>query len=130
LGDGTSQPRLETYKGRLEEEASKDQIRTSEFGLKFISSDGSEHLFARLPISIGRGKENDLIVDDPTVSDVHAAVYFDELVHDVCISDQDSFNGLGIDGMPTRKNVLHDGVTIYLGASQICFRDTGYIHNH
>jgi FHA domain len=102
--------------------------KAPDYGLKFVFADGHEQLFTELPISIGRGKENNLIVDEPTVSDVHAAVYFDEAVHDVCIVDQDSLNGLGIDDMPTCKNVLHDGVTINLGAANLGFRDTGYIH--
>lgn len=100
-----------------------------DYGLKFILADQSEHLFNNLPISIGRGKQNNLIVDDPSASDEHAVVYFDEAVHDVCIADQDSLNGLCIDGMPSRKNVLHDGVSIKIGGAEICFRDTGYIHS-
>ena len=100
------------------------------FGLKFIFSSGEETLFETLPISIGRGENNDLVIKDDTVSLVHALIYFDERVQDVCIADQSSLNGLLIDQFPTRCNVLHDGVKISVGGTSISFRDTGYIHAH
>jgi len=103
---------------------------TSEpFGLKFILPAGGVYHFSALPITIGRSPENDLVIDDDTVSAAHVLVYFDEKVHDVCILDRDSLNGLFIDGLPTRRNILHDGVQITLGEATLHFRDTGYIHN-
>lgn len=98
------------------------------FGLKFTLNTGEAHLFSSLPITIGRSPENNLVIDNDTVSMAHALVYFDEAVQDVCIVDQDSLNGLFIDGLPTRKNILHDGVQITLGEATLNFRDTGYIH--
>jgi pSer/pThr/pTyr-binding forkhead associated (FHA) protein len=106
-------------------EASPEQA----FGLKFIYETGEERMFTALPISIGRGEHNDLVLNQETVSSEHALVYFDERVQDICIVDQDSLNGLFIDGLPTRKNVLHDGVKIQLGEVVLAFRDTGYIHS-
>ncbi len=98
------------------------------FGLKFGLPSGDVRLFTELPISIGRAADNDLVIEYESVSSHHAQIYFDEIVSDVCILDLDSFNGLLIDGLPTRKNVLHDGVKIGLGGTTITFRDTGYIH--
>jgi pSer/pThr/pTyr-binding forkhead associated (FHA) protein len=129
IDQGPRQPIAEVSSPVNSEKPTREASLTPEYGLKFILDDKREFLFTQLPVSIGRGKDNELIVQDPTVSDLHAIVYFDEAVHDVCIVDQDSLNGLCIDGLPTRKNVLHDGVTIQLGAAQICFRDTGYIHS-
>lgn len=99
------------------------------FGLKFSLDTGENFLFSSLPITIGRSPENDLAIDHDTVSSVHALVYYDEVVKDVCISDQESLNGIYIDDLPTRKNILHDGVKVSLGEVDIRFRDTGYIHN-
>lgn len=104
--------------------------KPSDFGLMFILASGEEHLFTSLPISIGRSPENNLVVDHITVSAMHAQVYFDERIRDVCIQDLDSLNGLLIDNKPTRVNVLRDGVKIILGEAEVSFRDTGYIHTN
>jgi pSer/pThr/pTyr-binding forkhead associated (FHA) protein len=85
-------------------------------------------LFTSLPINIGRSAQNDLVINHGSVSAMHAQVFFDERLKDVCIKDRDSLNGLFIDQKPTRLNVLHDGAKISLGDAVIDFRDTGYIH--
>lgn len=105
-----------------------DQKAMEPFGLKFVLSDGHEFLFTSLPITIGRSPGNALMIDHDTVSADHALVYFDEQIQDVCIVDRDSLNGILIDMLPTRRNVLHDGVKISLGEVVLQFRDTGYIH--
>jgi hypothetical protein len=48
------------------------------YGLKFIFPTGESKVFTELPISIGRGEQNDLILQDDTVSSTHARIYFDE----------------------------------------------------
>jgi len=141
----TNQPDVEKPSGSTEQPVSiplpgfvktnrtlqNGKLTTGEaFGLKFIFETGDEFLFDKLPISIGRNDKNDLIIDDETISLAHALVYYDECAQNVCISDQDSLNGLLIDQLPTRKNVLHEGVTISLGRVKFRFRDTGYIHSH
>ncbi len=98
------------------------------FGLKFILDSGKTWTFNSLPIRIGRSEQNEIAVDDEAVSTVHAQVYYDDLIGDVCIQDLDSLNGLFINNQPTRKNVLQDGVKIGLGKTGLTFRDTGYIH--
>lgn len=101
-----------------------------DYGLKFVYDSGeSSKVFTSLPIGIGRSEENDLVLNDDTVSANHARIYYDEQVKDVCIVDVDSLNGLFIDDQPTRRNVLFDGVKIRLGNVSITFRDTGYIHS-
>ena len=99
-----------------------------EYGLKFILPSGKALTLTSLPISIGRSDQNDIVLKDETVSAKHAQVYYDDLIKDVCILDNDSLNGMFIDGQPTRKNVLYDGVKIRFGGAEIAFRDTGYIH--
>jgi pSer/pThr/pTyr-binding forkhead associated (FHA) protein len=101
---------------------------SQEYGLKFILPSGKTLTLTSLPISIGRSDQNDIILKEDTVSARHAQVYYDELIKDVCIMDNDSLNGVFIDDQPTRKNVLYDGVKIRLGDAEITFRDTGYIH--
>jgi pSer/pThr/pTyr-binding forkhead associated (FHA) protein len=99
------------------------------FGLKFILSPDDDKTFTSLPITIGRSQQNDIVLDDETISAVHAHVYFDDRINDVCIVDIDSLNGLFVDDYPTYRNVLQDGVRLKLGRVVITFRDTGYIHS-
>ncbi len=99
------------------------------FGLKLILDTGKEFAFASLPISIGRSEANQIVLKDETVSSSHALIYFDDLAQEVCILDLDSLNGIYVDHAPTRRNILSDGVKISLGAVDLTFRDTGYIHS-
>ena len=80
------------------------------------------------PIHIGRNADNEIIIDDPTVSGRHARIYFDQSAQRICIEDLDSLNGVYLDGRPTRKNVLNSGVVIELGSRQFAFDNGGYIH--
>ncbi|MBN1149438.1 MAG: FHA domain-containing protein [Anaerolineales bacterium] len=109
--------------------ASSQGAADDEFGLKFIFASGDSKVFTSLPISVGRGKQNDIVLDDESVSETHARIYYDEPAGDICILDRDSLNGLFIDDQPTRKNVLHDDVRIRVGRVELIFRDTGYIHS-
>ena len=99
-----------------------------EYGLKFTLPSGKALILTSLPISIGRSDQNDIVLKDEAVSAKHAQIYYDDLIKDVCILDNDSLNGMFIDGQPTRKNILYDGVKIRLGGAEITFTDTGYIH--
>ena len=80
------------------------------------------------PIHIGRNADNQIVIDDPTVSGRHARIYFDQSAQRICIEDLDSLNGVYLDGRPTRKNVLNPGAVIELGNRQFAFDNTGYIH--
>jgi len=100
------------------------------FGLKLILDSGEEFAIASLPVTIGRSEANQIVLKDETVSGSHALIYFDDLAQEVCILDQDSLNGVCVDHTPTRRNILSDGVKISLGAIDLTFRDTGYIHSH
>ncbi len=97
------------------------------FGLNFTFGNGESKTFTSLPITIGRSEKNDLVLKDMAVSSVHARIYYDETVKDICIQDNNSLNGLFIDDQPTRKNILYDGVKLRLGDTALTFRDTGYI---
>jgi hypothetical protein len=100
------------------------------FGLKLALATGKEFTFTTLPVTIGRSEANQIVLKDETVSSSHALIYFDDLAQEVCILDLDSLNGIFVDHAPTRRNILSDGVKISLGAVELTFRDTGYIHNH
>lgn len=97
------------------------------FGLHLIDSQGNRIPLASLPVIIGRGEQNDVHLDDETVSFNHARIYYNELAEAVCIEDLGSLNGLLIENKPTRKNILQDGDQIRIGSISLTFRDTGYI---
>jgi pSer/pThr/pTyr-binding forkhead associated (FHA) protein len=107
-----------------------DDIGSQEdaYGLKFILENGDAKVFTSLPIAIGRTEQNDILLKNDTVSANHALVYYDEKAKDICIVDLDSLNGVFIDGLPTCRNVLYDGVRINLGTATLIFRDTGFIY--
>lgn len=103
-------------------------LQKPEFGLAFFVEDGAPKTFTRLPINIGRNEQNDLVLQDETVSAQHAQVYYDERLQQICIVDLDSLNGIFINELATRRNLLMDDARIRLGNAVLTFRDTGYIH--
>jgi pSer/pThr/pTyr-binding forkhead associated (FHA) protein len=98
------------------------------FGLRLVDENGNVKILEKLPVSIGRDRQNEVVLKDTTVSANHARIYYDEAAGLVCIEDLGSLNGLYINGQPTRKNVLQDGVKIMVGKITLTFQDTGYIH--
>jgi hypothetical protein len=95
--------------------------------LQLIDPAGYARPITKLPASIGRDDNNDVVLKEETVSARHARLYYDNALG-LCIEDIDSLNGLYIDGRPTRKNVLHDNMKITVGNVTLTFRDMGYIH--
>lgn len=81
--------------------------------------------FQFLPISIGRDAQNDLQFEDNSISLFHARLYFDQRVHEICIEDLNSSNGVLIDDKPTSKNILFDGARIRLGNICLTFHNEG-----
>jgi pSer/pThr/pTyr-binding forkhead associated (FHA) protein len=98
------------------------------FGLRLVDENGNVKILEKLPVSIGRDQQNEVVLKDTSVSAKHARIYFDEAAGLVCIEDLGSLNGLFINGQPTRINVLQDGVKIMVGKITLTFQDTGYIH--
>lgn len=96
-------------------------------GLHLLLPGGSACALPGLPAALGRAAGSSIVLRDPAVSATHARIYFDEALQAVCIEDLDSTNGLYVDGQPTRKNVLHDGARITLGATTLTFRDAGFV---
>ena len=117
-GEGTSGSQESASRGSTEQA----------FGLQLIFESGESVIIPSLPVTIGRGDQNSVVLKDDTVSTTHARIYYDDLVRNICIVDTDSLNGLYINDQPTRKNILYDGAKIRLGKVVLTFRDTGYIH--
>lgn len=84
---------------------------------------GEEIAVRRSPMKIGRGGQNDVVLDDDSVSTVHA-----RLDHDAGnwrITDLKSTNGTYVDGVQLAPEVptpLHLGAEVRLGAVQLHFQ--------
>lgn len=99
----------------------------SGFGLQFTLPDGKKFTFSGLPATIGRINGNTLVLSSEAVSTIHARLYYDPVLQAVCIEDQNSLNGVLVNGKPTRKNILNSGDQITIGDVSLVYQDTGYI---
>lgn len=104
------------------------RVNSVEYGLQLIGDADQVFPLDKLPVIIGRAKDNDVILSDTSVSNMHARICFDERLEAICIEDLDSLNGIYLHGRPTSKNVLDDGTKITLGNVTLTFRNMGYIH--
>lgn len=83
---------------------------------RFHRADGVEHSYERRLIYIGGESDNDLVLDDPTVSRVHARLEFDG--RGFLLRDLTSKNGSRINGVSIQEAYLESGVTVAFGTSE------------
>jgi pSer/pThr/pTyr-binding forkhead associated (FHA) protein len=77
-----------------------------------------------LPLTVGRGLGNDIILDDPYVDARHARIALDDR-GSLCIEDLGTLNGLVANDERTRQPVrLHLGIEVRIGRTTLRFRDT------
>lgn len=74
----------------------------------------------RFPFTLGRGLENDLILDDKRVSRYHAQLR--EIQGRLSVLDLESTNGTFVNGERVRERVLHDGDRVSLGGVELLVR--------
>jgi pSer/pThr/pTyr-binding forkhead associated (FHA) protein len=72
--------------------------------------------------TIGRKAENDLPIDDHTVSSRHAKIIRVQSVY--FIEDLNSTNGTAVNGKPVERTQLHDADVITIGQHRIIFQDS------
>jgi predicted component of type VI protein secretion system len=87
--------------------------------LRFETSTLAEFAVALQPIAIGRGPDNDVVIDNLAVSNHHARV-FPELDHYV-VEDLQSINGTFVNGQPVQRKILRDGDKIGIGKHTLVF---------
>ncbi len=83
----------------------------------------------KLSQTIGRASDNDLIIDDrypnwESVSRYHATIKYEHkhwILYDIGQDGQASHNGIYVEGRRTKKNVLHTGWQVTLGAMNLIF---------
>lgn len=75
------------------------------------------------PLSIGRGKSSDLVLDDPDISRLHAVVRVNPDSRWEII-DRSNANGIKINGKPTRDALLSSNDEISIGMFRLRFEDS------
>jgi FOG: FHA domain len=81
---------------------------------------GRVFTISRLDVHIGRSKQNDIVIDMPSISRRHASIHFDGL--DYRLVDAGSSNGTWLDEVRVRGDVrLTSGQIIRLGAQRFRF---------
>lgn len=92
-----------------------------------------EFELAKPRITIGRRSDNDIQLDDPTVSGIHAVMslkpdaYLDG-AFDAAIADFNSTNGLFVNGARVQQKRLTPGDIIRIGQHELLFDEAGYNH--
>ncbi|RPI76622.1 MAG: FHA domain-containing protein [Desulfobacteraceae bacterium] len=89
--------------------------------LRVITPDGRIYDYSILKgeIGIGRGKDNDLILKDDTISRNHARIL--KTKEGYLLSDQGSFNGITVNENPVQSVLLKDNDAIKIGLTHLTF---------
>jgi pSer/pThr/pTyr-binding forkhead associated (FHA) protein len=85
-----------------------------------LGVDGRQHEVNKRRTVIGRSRECDIQIDDPSASRRHAEVRQEGTAY--WIVDLDSTNGLEVNGMRTQRAKLDHGDKITIGSTDISFR--------
>lgn len=82
-----------------------------------ITSGDRVREFTQSRVVLGRGKEADLRIDDPNVSRMHAAIYWNN--GRLMIDDLGSTNGTMVNGYPVTSTVLRPRDVVAIGESRM-----------
>ena len=85
-----------------------------------LNVDGRRHEVSKRRTLIGRSKDCDIQIDDPSASRKHAELRQEGTAY--WVVDLDSTNGLEVNGMRTQRAKLDHGDKITIGATEIAFR--------
>jgi hypothetical protein len=80
---------------------------------------GRDFTLNKTLVSIGRGLDNDLVIDDPRVSRHHAQITFRHSHY--LLRDQRSTNGTFVNGQPVETVVLASGDRVSIGGYELIF---------
>lgn len=81
----------------------------------------SEHELDKESISVGRRPDNDIPIDNLSVSGKHCQII--TILNDSFLEDLNSTNGTYVNGSPVKKHALKDGDTIGVGKHQIKYEN-------
>ncbi len=87
---------------------------------RFVAADGSErHGFEQRLIHIGSAPDNDLVIEHPTVSRLHARLEFDR--HGYLLRDMRSKNGTFVQGVRVHEAYVPAGARVRFGTAELTF---------
>jgi hypothetical protein len=91
-----------------------------------LQGQGSRSIdLGRESFAIGRKPDNDLVIDDHTVSGHHAKIIRVQSVY--FVEDLKSTNGTAVNGKPIERLQLHDADVITIGKHRIIFQDSALV---
>jgi len=73
-------------------------------------------------VTIGRGRHNDIVIDDRAISAEHAVIVTGD--DDAFLEDLNSTNGTMVNGQPIRKHFLQEGDVVELARYRILYLPT------
>jgi hypothetical protein len=79
-----------------------------------------EYDLSKEKVTVGRKPSNDIVLDDPTVSGVHAAFLHMQYTY---IEDLNSTNGIKLNGKKVNKRQLNHGDMVQIGQHEFKFID-------
>ena len=74
-------------------------------------------------ISIGRGPDNDVVMDDPMVSRQHARITYHEGQY--FVEDAGSMSGTLVEGVAATRTLLSSGASVQMGETEVVFMEAG-----
>ena len=83
--------------------------------------ESSSYTITKPRVTLGRGRNNDVILDNPTVSSQHAEIEFDGSAFEVRNKSRSYSQGIIVNGQLCQKCVLKNGDMIGLGKVIITF---------
>jgi len=89
---------------------------------ELISKAGERFIIYAGESIIGRGMDCRVRLDDPTVSEKHARIFFRH--GKVILEDFGSRNGSRVNQIRIKKNILKDGDRVTFGSTEMIFRDS------
>jgi hypothetical protein len=93
---------------------------SGEWNGKLRTPDGTvNYPLARFTVDVGRGRKNDIILDDPRVSRHHAQIR--RRRRTFMVFDLDSANGTFVNGRPIEEAILSDGDRVSFGGVELVF---------
>jgi FHA domain-containing protein len=77
-------------------------------------------------LQVGRLPDNDLVIDDPSVSKRHAVLRWDNVARRCMVTDLNSRNGTRVNGEYIRdpNSLILDGDVVSFGDTEYCFLET------
>jgi pSer/pThr/pTyr-binding forkhead associated (FHA) protein len=100
--------------------ASAQELGVVEREVVTLSVNGTRHEVTKQRMTLGRSRDCDVQIEDPSASRRHAELRQEGTAY--WIVDLDSTNGIEVNGLRTKRAKLQNGDTITIGSTDVSFR--------